>query len=418
MNFSFENLVVGEGTGSEVTTAQVAGVQLEGVSAADATSLADAADIQSEVQNLVVEFEDGVARIEAVEDAADAADTAEEAGEKLVEAAEAGEEPSVATVEAINLLLARAMKGTGRQQAVQMSTESFGVGRNRKAALKASAEGIVDTAKDLYKSAIEFIKRLIARVSEWFQATMGTAARMEAAYKKVYAKLLGKKDSKIAGDMELPARRFAGLVHGAKAEKVTGTVKLSEVIGNVTTNINSAKSVKDDTRTLINLLTESVKADAGKELPDLDVEKFAFGYNVTVKIEGGAILANSAQQADKDLIASDATIVSAGEKVDALMPAAKEGMVLISELRKEAVLSGDRKKVLDMVIKGIEDSSKKAGTGTPAEINLAKRDARNKVKHLSALVKTSDGLYTKVAMTGAATILSFLNAVSSKTEKA
>lgn len=421
MNFSFENLVAGSGDDSQVCVAEVGGVQLDTVaSTVDATSLAEAVDIQSEVQNLVVEFDNGVARIEAVEDAAVAAETAEEAGAKLMEAAEAGEEPTVATVEAINLLLARAMKGTGRQQAMQMSTESFGVGRNRKAALKASAEGIVDTAKDLYKSAIEFIKKLIARVAEWFQSTMGTAARLEGAYKKLYAKILAKKDSKISSDMELSARRFAAIIHSGKAEKVT-SVKLSEVLKSIEANIKASNEVKSGTQKVVDDLTKVVESAMGGDvsLADAGFEKFAFGFNVTVKIEGGQILANTAEQADKDLIASDATISADGQTVGDLAAAAKAGLALAGNLRKEAVLGGDRKKVLDASIKRLEEASKKAASGaTPAEINLAKRDARNKVKYLAALVKTSDGLYTKVAMAGAASTLAFLSAVSAKTEKA
>lgn len=420
--YSFESLVSETG-GAEATVAEVAGTQLDQVSAVDATSLAEAVDIQSEVQDLVVEMGEHEITIEAVQDAADAADTAEQAGDKLAEAAEAGEEPSVATVEAINLLLARAMKGTGRQETMQMSAESFAPGRNRKAALSASAEGIVETAKDLYKAAVEFIKKLIARVAEWYQRNFGSAARLEAAAGKLLKRVVSESSKKLKSDIELSARRYVGLLGTDGNKKDDSEFAVAEVAANIKAGVAKWGKLNAEAGKIAEALKKGAKAQ-------VSYADHVFGYKATIETDvktGEGKEAESTEvkvvQLDaisKDLVKSDAVISKNLATVGDFKSHVTELVAFCKELKVQATKAGELKKDLDNSIKAIEASYKTAADKNASAVDQrnSKAATRTKMREASALVKVGASMPSTVGLSGAAQALAFYTACISKTEKA
>jgi len=317
-----------------------------------------------------------------IETAEAAADTLEDVAAPLEKANEAGEEVSEAAMEALNISIKHILGSMGAKVDRAISTESFGVGKNKRVGL----EGAIDTIKAWVKKILAAIVNGFKRLVQWLKDTwaklFNTEARLEKAIDALVKKIDANPKHYVKKDKEWPASSFLHVLPGITSPvNAKRDYKLSEIVSKFPSYTEKgSKELNDQVKDLEKLskLAGSVKLKESNAAVQQfkDMQKGMAGQ---VQI-GNTFFTVDSEVTDSGVMST--TIVVAEAKIDSGSNIVAD-KVQISSFKpvlqsvKNSLKSGaENKKTADEIMKSF-DSLVRAAESASKEIDNLKEDEKD-----------------------------------------
>jgi hypothetical protein len=331
----------------------------------------DLGDVNAGMLDIEVAVSEGGEIQMQIETAEAAADTLEEVAQPLEKAQEAGEEVSEAAMEALNVSIKHILGSMGARVDKVISTESFGVGKNKRVGLESAIETIKTWVKKIIASIVNGFKRLIQWLKDTWAKLFNTEARLDKAVDALIKKIDANPKHVVKEGKEWVASSFLHVLPGINSPvNAKRDYKLSEVISKFPSFVDHgdkelAKQVKDIEK--LAKLAGSVKLKqsnaAIEEFKGLQkntaghVQLANTFFMVDTELSNSGIMNTTIEVVDAK-IDSGSTIVNDKVQISAFRPvlqSVKNGLKSGAENKKS---TEEIMKALDGLVKATESASK------------------------------------------------------------